>query len=254
MLGRATLPILFLAMPVTAIAQVNIERLRPDIDREGWSGSIGAALDVRTGSVSLVRLLVSGRVDRHAGRLTTFLLGSGELGFQGGERFSNQGLAHLRGTYRLSPAFGTESYLQVNYDRARLLDFRTLVGGGGRLRLAAGDGAQAWVGSGPMFEYERLDIAPGAAHPARTSVIRWSSYVSLHAVPMQQLVLSLTGYVQPDVGEPGDLRALVVSALSVDVSERVAVTVTFDVRHDSRPPQGIAETDTALRTGVNVQF
>lgn len=242
------------AIPRSVDAQVNIERLRPDIDREGWSGSVGAALDVRTGSVSLVRLQVSGRVDRRAGRVTTFLLGSGELGFQGGERFSNQGLAHLRGTYRLSPAFGAESYLQVNYDRARLLDFRALVGVGGRSRVSAGDAAQVWVGSGPMFEYERLELAPGAAHPARTSVIRWSSYVSLHAVPTQPLVLSLTGYVQPDVGERDDVRLLAVSALAVDVSERISLTVTFDVRHDSRPPAGIAETDTALRTGVNVQF
>lgn len=249
---RLVAVVLALLTPGGGGAQVNIERLRPDAGEEGLSGSLGAALDVRTGSVSLVHFQGSGRLDHVRGPVTAFLLGSGEVGFQGGERFSNAWLAHLRAGYDLASPVDVEAYVQVNHDRARLLDFRALAGGGARVRLLTGEAATVRLGSGPMFEHERLDLPPGAAHPARTAVVRWSNYLTLQATPAPHLNLSLTGYFQPQLGRARDTRALAVSALAIDVTERLAVTVTFNLRHDSRPPADIAPTDTALRTGVTL--
>ena len=66
-------------------------------------------------------------------------IGSGDLGWEGKERFSNEALAHLRYVRALGSRLHGEAFGQVNYDQSRRLDFRGLVGSGIRLALIAGE-------------------------------------------------------------------------------------------------------------------
>ncbi len=249
-----TIVTLLVANAGPAAAQVNIESLRPDENALGVSGTAGLDLSVRTGNVDIVQFTLRGRLDHNSERSSTLLIVNGDLGFQGGDRFSNAALVHLRQGYRVRPRFGPEAFAQVNYNKPQRLDLRWLVGGGVRIGLLAAETAQIRVGSAYMFEHERLDLPLGAQHPRTTNVSRWSNYVSVRVEFGRDIVLTAINYLQPRIDRFGDLRNLSEVDLTVPVSQRISLLVSFDLRYDSRPPDDVRSLDTALKTGITAGF
>lgn len=235
-------------------AQVNIESLRPGGDALGWSGTAALELSVRTGNVEIAQFTLTGRVNRVGPRAHSFLIASGDLGFQAGERFSNASLVHLRHAYAVSPRFQPEAYVQLNYNKPQRLDLRWLAGAGLRLGVHHDARRLVWFGTGAMFEHERIDLDPPAVHPRRTSVVRWSSYLAARFTFPREVVLTATSYLQPRIDAFRDTRNLTKLDLAVPLSERVGLTVSYDLRYDSRPPDGVTSLDTALKTGVSAAF
>ncbi len=211
-------------------------------------------LALRAGNVDLLQLSVNGRIDRVGGRSASFLVGSGDLGLQGGNRFTNAGLVHVRHAHHVYPWLALEAFGQLNYDEPRLLDFRTLVGAGVRVRALDRERLRVSVGSGYMFEHERLDLPVTASHPARTSVHRSSSYASLWGAPAATVVLGTTVYVQPQIDDLEDVRVLSDVSLSVRVTEAIAMVTRVNARYDNRPPDAKERGDLALTTGISVSF
>ena len=237
-----------------ATAQVNVETLRRDEDQEGFSGSIGLDLSTRTGNVELVMFGIGGRMDYVGDNVTTFLVGSGDFGWQGEERFSNESLLHLRQVYRRGSRFRPEAFVQVNHDRSRLLTFRGLVGGGLRIGVYRGAAVRFWWGSDYMFEHERLNLGSNAVHPSRPSVHRWSNYLTLKARFGEQTVLAWAAYIHPRVDDVDDVRILSEARLVVELSHPVSLVVSHHLRYDSRPPEGTVSLDTAGKSGIAVEF
>ncbi len=245
---------LLLSFAVPASAQVNIEALRRDDPPLGSSGSFSGDLTVRTGNVDFIQVGLSGRHNVVTDGVTTLLIGDGGIGLLGSSRFASSGLLHYRRTYRVLEWVWPEWYAQANYDRAQLLRFRTVVGGGARTPVARGDWGQFGAGTGVMLEHERLKLDEAAVHPRRTTTIRSSTFLTLRLSPAEQLVVTSTTYLQPRVGNPGDVRVLESFRLASPISEQLALTVSFDMRYDSDPPDGIARLDTTLRTGVTYTY
>lgn len=254
MLGTALLASLALTSP-DASAQVNIEVLRIDSLPLGRSGSIGGDMSIRTGNVDFVALDVRGRIYDVTPSETRLIIGNGGLGFLARSRFSSDGLLHYRRSYTaVSRYLDPEWFGQLNYDRAQRLTFRAVGGGGIRTAFAQGTWGQFGAGSSGILEYERLALPDTAAHPKRTLELRWSNFLTLRVVPTQSLVITSTTYLQPALTDFGDFRALENLRLSASVTETLALTVSFDLRYDSRPPDGLAALDTRLRTGVTYTY
>lgn len=244
---------LLLSSPLAA--QVNIESLRRGDPPPGLSGTVGGNLSVNTGNVSFVQLGLNGRLTQVSGRLTTLLIGDGGLGFLDGDRFASAGLLHYRQTYRLDSWIGPEWYAQVNYDRPQLLDFRALVGSGARTEFARGAWGTFGAGLSVMLEHERLGLPDAAVHPRRTTTLRNSTFITLRVVPGEHLVISSTTYLQPSLSDAfDDMRVLENLSVAASVTQQLDLTVTFDLRYDSEPPDGIAALDTELRTGVTYRY
>lgn len=241
-------------LPSPGASQVNVEPLRGEDPPEGTSGSFGADVVVQTGNTDFVRVGVEGRLYLVEGPTTTLMVGNGGIGFLGTSRFASSGLFHYRKTYRTFQWISPEWYAQVNYDRARDLRFRTVAGGGVRSPVVRGDWGHVGAGTGLMFEDERLALADTAAHPDHTTVIRSSSYGNFRVAFERGMVITSTTYVQPQVGHLKDVRILEDLAFSTPVTERLALTVSFDLRYDSRPPDGLAALDTRLRTGLTLSY
>jgi hypothetical protein len=245
--------VVLLAAP--AHAQVNIESLRIADADAGLSGTLGGNLAVQTGNTDFVQLGVDGRANWVRGASTTLLIGSGGLGFLAGSRFSSSALLHLRETRWLNDRVAAEGYGQINYDRPQLLDFRALAGAGARIRVASG----AWGGLGAgvsfMIEEERLDLPPSAIHPERTSTWRNSTFVTLRLLGGEALAVSSTAYLQPSLADGlDDIRVIENLSVGASLTDRLALTITFDLRYDSQPPDGIADLDTRLRTGLSFSY
>ena len=252
--GLLLLIILAAVLPSPVSAQVNVEALRQDNPPLGYSGTFGGDLTLRTGNVELVQIGWNARLYKVTESRTTFMVGNGGLCLQGGSRFASSGLLHYRETYLYNETISPEWYGQLNYDRPQLLDFRMVVGGGARTSFASGEWGNFGMGAAFFFEHERLDLADVAVHPNQTTVIRGSYFLTLRLVPNENLVITSTTYLQPVVGNWGDLRTLANFRIAASVTDELDLTVSFDLRYDSGPPDGISALDTSLRTGLRYTY
>jgi hypothetical protein len=237
-----------------SLGQVNIERRRLERPSGGASAQLSASLSARTGNVDVTSLEAGGSARYAGSNRVVLLVFLGDYGWKDGERFSDQGLAHLRYTHGLTRRFALEAFVQGDYNGARLLDSRALAGGGVRATVIDEERAGLTVGTSYMFEHEEIDVPPGARHPAETDVWRWSSYAALRWRIGENAGASATGYAQPDVEDFEDVRVIAEGSLEARIREPVSLTVTFRIRHDSAPPDGIDDTDGKLTTGLAVSF
>lgn len=254
LMRRASLTIVMILFAQTPLpAQVNVERMRTADTATGWGGEAALSFSVRTGNVRHTRLDPSSRIDVVTPNVESFLVMRGDVGIQGGRRYSNAGLMHLRATQRRG-RFAPEAFAQINYDRSQRLLFRWLAGGGMRLRLVSGPRAAVRLGSALMYEYERLELDTAAVHPGETRKARWSNYVSLRASSAAGARFIMTAYAQPDLGDVGDARVLVEGTAAAPLLAGVALTLTGWARLDTRPPDGVRRLDAEVRSGIAVAF
>jgi hypothetical protein len=257
-MDRRTLATVLFALTLIGVApvhaQVNIERLRRGRDTDGFVGTAAANVTARTGNVRLVLLSVEGRMDYITPRWLAFVIGNTDVGWQAGRRFSNAGLVHLRVNREVSEVLSLESFGQVDYDKSRRLTSRAVIGGGPRLSLETSEAWRLAVGTGYMFERERLDLAADATHPAATDASRWTNYLSIHFRDGERLSVAGTFYAQPRFDAFDDVRALADVRLGVQLVGSLSLTVTTRMRYDSRPPDGIADLDTAITTGLALSW
>ena len=85
-------------------------------------------------------------------------------------------------------------------------------------------------------------------------MVRWSTFLTLRLVPNDNLVITGTTYLQPGFAEFGDLRTLANLRVAATVTDELDLTVSFDLRYDSRPPDLINALDTSLRTGLRYTY
>jgi len=235
-----------------ADGQVNIEGMRGNVEDPGVSGELGLSASARTGNVEVVELGIEARVVNATSAATLMLIGSGDAGWEDGDRYSNEALAHVRSVFRPGKRLRPEMFGQLNYDDSARLDLRVLGGAGLRMLLTPPGRSQFWWGSAYMVEYERLDLAPGDTNAERASTHRWSNYISAGFELSESARLSWTQYYQPALDHFADARALTDFRMDVDASERVSIVTTFRMRFDSRPPQTTNKTSTTLRLGLNL--
>jgi len=242
------------AFPSSMSAQVDVEALRRDDPPLGMSGTFGGDLALRTGNVELIQLGLNARLYSVTESATRLIVGNGGLGLLSGNRFSSSGLLHYRQTYAYNESFSPEWYGQLNYDRPQLLNFRAVTGGGARTSFASGEWGQFGMGGAIMVEHERLNLPDTAVHDDQTTAVRGSYFLTLRVVPNDNLVITSTTYLQPRVRDFNDIRMLANLRVATSVTDELDLTVSFDLRYDSKPPDGISALDTRLRTGVRYAY
>jgi len=252
---RSTLFTLLLFIPLSSPrAQVNIENIRETDAKKGLSTAIKLDLANRSGNVDITTLGVDARVDFVQQKTRSFLLGRGDFGWLHGNRFSNGGLLHIRHTRFLSAFISMEAFGQIDYDKTRLLDFRSLVGVGPRFSIYKGKNLRAVWGTSYMLEHERYGLPAGARHAPEETVHRWSNYLNITAAAAEILDISWIMYAQPRFSDFADIRLLSEATLSFRINRYLSLTDTFRLRYDAEPPDGIENLDTALLTGLQAHF
>jgi hypothetical protein len=242
-------------LPGLAAGQVEIEALSREDPPFGRSGTMSGDVAARTGNVDFVALDFRARLYHVTETRMRLIQGNGGIGFLDRDRFASSGLLHYRMSYTAVNAhFLPEWYAQINYDRPQQLSFRAVAGGGARTQFARGEWGQFGAGTGFMLEREWLSLPDTAAHPSRTLALRWSSFLTLRIVASETTVITSTTYIQPAVGDFADARALENFRLATSITESLALSVSWDLRWDSDPPDGIAALDTTLRTGVTYTY
>ena len=243
-----------LALASSALSQVNVERLRRADSGKAISATLEIDLSLRTGNVEIFESGLGCRLDHIKARTATFFVGKGDLGWQGGERYSNKGLAHLRQTFRRQSRLQPELFLQWDYDKSRDLSFRGRVGVGVRIAALQRIATNLWWGSAYMFEHERLELGEQTHHAEGSSVHRWSNYISGKNRIDERIVATWTAYAQPRFDKPGDLRLLGEADMEIHLGKSVVFITTVDMRYDRKSPVDTKSLDTSLKTGLALQL
>lgn len=188
-------------------------------------------------------------------RRVIFWIGDGQLAEENDRKSQNQAFSHLRGVWRVARRVQVEGFLQYEFNEFTRLDRRYLAGGGGRFALLAGEHRSIFLGTGLMFESERLDLAPDSPEERRVEAVRSTSYLAVKLrFPARGVLLSGTLYVQPRVDQPSDVRFLQEATLQVPLNRHLALGLELTVRYDREPPLGVDEQDLALTHYLSYSF
>ncbi len=245
---------IFFILTLTTFAQVNIEKFRTLSDINGIGGSLKFDFSVQTGNKNVQLFGLEGRGSIKKNNNHFFLIGKGEYGWQGGKQFSNEALLHLRYVRKLYNNLSAELFTQIDYNKARLLLFRYLFGGGLRIKIYKTKNTSSHFGLATMYENERLDLPATAVHPNRTKVIRLSTYVTFRINIKKGVNLASVVYYQPKINDFGDARVLSENSLLVDISTHLGLSVELNIRYDRKPPDNIHDLDTKTKLGFSFKF
>ncbi|MBT8397385.1 MAG: DUF481 domain-containing protein [Gemmatimonadetes bacterium] len=235
---------------------------------QGWSQAILNVEALQADETEAVHAEVSGRIRWASGNTDLFQfggdLGLGVLGerhwirvYAGLEHLEkneknilDNRYVHIRYNYRFSDRFRTFHFFQLQANENLFLNRRLLLGTGLRYRLLGGAETRLEVGSGLMFEAERLDegkLDPG--EEADTEVFRMANLI-VGSGPIGEGNRWVTVvYYQPNLKGFEDYRLSGELGLVVRVVSSLDLSVTLTWRHDSRAPSGLDEDDVGLRTG-----
>lgn len=247
---------LILVFPSSGQGQaiLNVERLQGEVS-EGLHGEISGRIRFASGNTNLYQagadLGLGYLSEQHWFRVYG---GIDHLDQEGRGIVDNQYL-HLRYNYLFSERLKTFHFFQLQANENLFLDRRTLLGTGLRARLTGTPERGLDMGTGLMFESERLNeenLEPG--EEAETEVIRMSN-ILVGSGPLGERNRWVTViYYQPNVVSFGDYRLTGEVGLGFELIGALDLDVTLTWRHDSRAPAGLEEDDVALRTGITYRF
>ena len=230
---------------------VNTEKMRLSDDVDGLSLDLAGAFAYAEGNTDYLQLSLGGRIDYRRERDAAFVVGNLALQRADGRAFLNEGFAHARYNRELVPRLVAELFVQTQRNEAQLLERRYLAGAGLRAELLNGPVGGVAVGVTPMLEIERLAPEAGESTEGRG---RLSSYLTTRIRLGEIVVFSNTVYVQPLMSDVGDLRVFDEVQLDLALTRFVKLRTRVNVRHDSRPPLDLDETDLTIQNGVAVTF
>lgn len=237
-----------------AHGQVNVEAVRGDARKQGFSGRSEAEATAQTGNTEGVVAGASGRLQVRTGPHLAFLYGSGNYAQFGGKTSVERALGHLRYNHEIASMLWAEAFAQVEHNKFQRLVSREILGAGPRIGLHEDDDINLFYGTSYIAEWENLDLAPGDDDDDSTLSHRWSHYVTASVDLDERLSTGTTFYVQPRFDRFEDFRVLNETYFEVAITEVIATKVSTWMRYDSEPPNAVQRLDTRLQNAFVVRF
>lgn len=248
----------FLLLSSISAAQVNTERLRKNIEDEGWSGNVNLALGLTKGNSEFVNVKNDFRIDYATGLSDYFLAANYEFKQGTEKKIVNKGFAHLRAILPLSNKIFFELFTQKEFNEFILLKDRNIIGSGLRFNLTklfsnGGGKSQSfkiYLGSGVMFENEVYKTLP----ETETSLFRSTNYLTMNWDIADNIKLLLIGYFQSSLERISDHRYILDSQLSFKITDALSFLTELNYRFDNEPLKSIKKYDLNLNNGISYQF
>lgn len=236
---------------ISASAQIlNAESLRKVTDTSGWSGTASANFALKRNVNDFLVLgtdiHVQYKMNKH------LILFKNDINFQKIEddRFENSGITHVRYNYRFRPRVAWEAFVQGQYNKVNLIDFRGLVGTGPRIKLTNSEKYKFYAGMLAMFEYE--EVTDGITPLQRN--FRKSTYLSFSLYPTDNISIVSTTYYQPLVKNFSDYRLSSQNSLLVELVKNFGLKINYTFVYDAFPAVGIPNSQYDFSTGVTYSF
>ncbi len=230
---------------------VNIERQRIVTDTTGWFGSANLSFAGSKTTKSILSLFAGGLLEYKPKSDKDLWLLISEFSLISGdnEKFSNSGFAHLRYNRKLNETFRWEFFTQVQYNGLTKIGTRALGGTGVRIKLTQYEQAKFYLGISWMYEYEEL-IDPVDFNYDN----RLSSYFTFTLLPEESVVFTSTTYIQPKFADFSDYRITNETNLTLGVTKKLNLSVTFKYNYDVAPPEGVPTNTYYFINALEIQF
>jgi len=242
--------ITILLISFTVKSQIlNAESLRKVTDTSGWSGSasVNFALKRNTNDFFTINsdIHVQYKMNKH------LVLFKNQVNFEKieEEKFTNNGISHLRYNYRFHERIAWEFFLQGQYNKVNLIDFRGLAGTGPRFKLTTSENYKFYLGILIMYEQEELSDGTMVSRTVRNS-----SYLSFSLYPTDRITVVSTTYYQPRISDFSNFRISSQSSLAIDLFSDFAFTINYTFTYDETPALGIPNSQYAFTTGLAYSF
>lgn len=237
---------LFLAPQLLFSQILNVESLRKVTDTSGWSGAASMNLSLKKNANEFFiigsDLHIQYKMNRH------LILLKNDVAFQKieGENFDNSLVSHLRYNYKITDRVVWEAFIQGQYNKVNLINFRGLAGTGARFKLSFSEKYRLYLGTLAMYEYEELDdgITPLQKY------IRGSAYLSFSFYPTDNITIVSTTYYQPRTDRIHDYRITSESSLVVTLIKNFALETSYFFYYDAYPAVGIPKSQYNFTTGL----
>jgi putative salt-induced outer membrane protein YdiY len=249
----AFLLILFGALPAHAV--VSMENLHLKTPAEGFEGEIDLSAGGSSGNTDKSDISVGTRLQWQTGMHTDYVVLNYAYGESNDVRDTNRSFLHVRHIGRISRPLAWELFLQGESNEFGRIEFRRLAGGGARFSLLEKQTrSDAFLGVGAFYEMQTITDIIGTTDTGTETTWRGNLYLVLKYVLNDNVRLVSSTYYQPSFEDSGDYRAIENAALEVSMTEKLALSVRIEVKHNSRPPQTVEKTDVIYRTGINYKF
>ncbi len=229
---------------------LNVESLRKVTDTSGWSGAASVNFSLKRNVNEFLVLGGNVHVQYKMGRHLTLF--KGDVAFQKieSENFDNSMVSHLRHNYKVWERVVWETFVQGQYNKISLINFRGLFGLGPRFKLSASDNYRFYLGTLAMYEYE--EVADGVT-PLQEN-IRGSAYLSFSLYPKESISIVSTTYYQPKLDGIHDYRISSDTSVLVGLFSNFALNISYTFVYDAYPAVGIQKSQYNFSTGLTYTF
>jgi hypothetical protein len=235
----------------TLSAQVNTERLRQTHGKTGYITSLGLDFNVLSGNSDKFEIAPNARLDYVSDYWNWFVVGNYKYGESAQKAFTNKGFLHWRINAPLDRSVSWEFFVQREFDEFRRITDRSLLGLALRMGLMRfgdnGENGTVYWGSGIMSEHEAYQSA------SPVDRLRWTNYVS-GSYRHKGFSIASIWYVQPDLGDFGDVRALTDTSVSVGLTEQLSWRLGVKASYTSRPQATVKSYDVDIQNGIVWSF
>jgi hypothetical protein len=236
--------------PAAGISQIaNVEVRRIAADSNGFAGHTDLLFLANKSQFRLLTFGTDARVQYRKNQNRFLLLGNMNYTRAQFTDYLNDGFVHFRYTRQLKPALGFESFTQYQYNHLLLLNHRTLIGGGPRLKVLNKPKTRVFTGFMTMYEREVLKTQEPVEHNLRESV-----YVAWTLSTDSRTSFNGTMYYQPLLRDFSDFRVAGQYNLILFMGRRLYLKNTLNYMHDSRPPEGAVHTVYNYMAGLGYLF
>lgn len=243
-------------MPTHAYAQ-------DDEPSDRWKVSAEFSFTDQSGN-RVLRLLTGGLNVSHLQRDVYELDASlrSRYGRTEGELVALNHAAALAFDFRPRAVWSPFLFTDVERDEFKRLDLRLSSGAGAKrtLHRSADGGQESSISLALLHAYEL--IAPQAPEEpgipvgasVATHLARWSLRGRTSHQIRDGVTVRHTTFYQPIWGDLADYLLRSDTGLKILLTERLALSVEYQLRRDARPPEGVASNDRLLTTGLIIDF
>ena len=228
-------------------AFINIETIRKE-KGEGFFGRSAFRVSGQSGNTNKFTGNVSSLNIQRGSRDEVLMLGNFVYSETFGIKDTNNGQAHLRYVFNSREVFAYELFSQIEFDKFKDLNDRTLFGATIRQRLFLDDEDSFFVGYGGFYEMEHYT---NNIHRFR---VRGNVYLSFVKRLFDRVSATAIAYYQPAYNRLGDFRVRFEGGMNVDLSKRLALELTYTIAHDNQLPVDVVKTDSTYLTGLAVKY
>lgn len=149
------------------------------------------------------------------------------------------GYVHGRINFLRKQLLSYETFAQTQYDRARGLEERTLVGGGVRWDLSETAKSKLQLGNGIMYEKEVWFVNDGDASGEKTTkkgnFVKSTHYLSFHKDFNKQYSFNTIAYYQAPVAKPLQPRVTAEVNSTARLHKNVSANIGYSMQYDAAP-------------------